>query len=66
MLKENVPPNHLNHQSQMWALQPSNCDILLKINVVLKHDLRADIFGNPVKEGGHGGEAMRDAGLAAG
>ena len=50
----------------MWALQPSNCDILLKINVVLKHDLRADIFVNPVKEGGHGGEAMWDAGLAAG
>ena len=49
----------------MWALQASNCDILLEINFVLKHDLRAPIFGNPVKEGGHGGEAVRDARFAS-
>ena len=51
----------------MWALQASNCDILLKLNDVLSHNLIfADIVGDPVEEGGHGGEAVRDAGLAAG
>ena len=51
----------------MWALQASNCDILMKLNDVLSHNLIfADIVGDPVEEGGHGGEAVRDAGLAAG
>ena len=49
----------------MWALQASNCDILMKLNVLI-HNLIADIVGDPVEEGGHGGEAVRDAGLAAG
>ena len=33
---------------------------------VLSHNLIADIVSDPVEEGGHGGEAVRDAGLAAG
>ena len=33
---------------------------------VLSHNLIADIVGDPVEEGGHSGEAVRDAGLAAG
>ena len=50
----------------MWALQASNCDIVMKLNDVLSHNLIfADIVGDPVEEGGHGGEAVRDAGLAA-
>ena len=32
----------------------------------LKHHLRADIIGYPIKEGGHSGEAVRDSRLAAG
>ena len=51
----------------MWALQASNCDIPMKLNDVLSHNLIfADIVGDPVEEGGHGGEAVRDAGFAAG
>ena len=39
----------------------------MKLNDVLSHNLIfADIVGDPVEEGGHGGEAVRDAGLAAG
>ena len=39
----------------------------MKLNDVLSHNLIfADIVGDPVEEGGHGGEAVWDAGLAAG
>ena len=39
----------------------------MKLNDVLSHNLIfADIVGDPVEEGGHGGEAVRDARLAAG
>ena len=39
----------------------------MKLNDVLSHNLIfADIVGDPVEEGGHGGEAVREAGLAAG